>query len=256
MKPKLKPPGTKRLTLKCDEPLSSFAFKLNLRRYIAAADGVSAAARHDVRNGRSAAAAGVRAGSLGKAVQVHPIKPTLKAPGAKRLKLKCDALLSKCAFNFSLRHYSTVELARSGPACLGAAATFAEAGPATNSLLSLTCLMVQRAQSGSKCTSEPVHTRRIINFGLATRLLFISTVPAVSYLEPLVAIPSQNLEYAGNSARKRTACLTLRGGGRERARHGAAAADRDAPARARGRAVQVDPMKPTLKASGSLEISA
>ena len=33
MKPKLKAPGTKRLTLKCDEPLSSFAFKFNLRRY-------------------------------------------------------------------------------------------------------------------------------------------------------------------------------------------------------------------------------
>ena len=32
----------------------------------------------------------------------------------------------------------TVELARSGPACLGAAATFAEAGPATNSLPSST----------------------------------------------------------------------------------------------------------------------
>jgi hypothetical protein len=34
MKPKLKAPGTKRLTLKCDGTLSSFAFKFNLRRYI------------------------------------------------------------------------------------------------------------------------------------------------------------------------------------------------------------------------------
>ena len=33
MKPKLKALGTKRLTLKRDEPLSSFAFKFNLRRY-------------------------------------------------------------------------------------------------------------------------------------------------------------------------------------------------------------------------------
>jgi hypothetical protein len=33
IKPKLKPPGTKRLKLNCDEPLSSFAFKFNLRRY-------------------------------------------------------------------------------------------------------------------------------------------------------------------------------------------------------------------------------
>jgi hypothetical protein len=34
MKPTLKPPGTKRLKLIHDEPLSKFAFKFNLRRYI------------------------------------------------------------------------------------------------------------------------------------------------------------------------------------------------------------------------------
>jgi hypothetical protein len=33
MKPKLKPPGTKRLKLKCDKLLSTSAFKINLRRY-------------------------------------------------------------------------------------------------------------------------------------------------------------------------------------------------------------------------------
>jgi hypothetical protein len=32
----LKPPGTKHLKLKCDEPLSNFAFKFNLRRHILA----------------------------------------------------------------------------------------------------------------------------------------------------------------------------------------------------------------------------
>ena len=32
----MKPPGTKRLKLICDEPVSSFAFKLYLRRYIMA----------------------------------------------------------------------------------------------------------------------------------------------------------------------------------------------------------------------------
>ena len=36
MKPKLKPPGTERLKLKCDTVLSSFAFKFDLRRYTAA----------------------------------------------------------------------------------------------------------------------------------------------------------------------------------------------------------------------------
>jgi hypothetical protein len=39
-------------------------------------------------------------------VQVDPIKPTLKAPGTKRLKLKCDLLLSNFAFKFNLRRYT------------------------------------------------------------------------------------------------------------------------------------------------------
>ena len=33
IKPKLKPPGTHRLKLKCDTLLSNYAFKFNLRRY-------------------------------------------------------------------------------------------------------------------------------------------------------------------------------------------------------------------------------
>jgi hypothetical protein len=36
MKPKLNPPGTKRLKLNCDILLSSSAVKINLRRYILA----------------------------------------------------------------------------------------------------------------------------------------------------------------------------------------------------------------------------
>jgi hypothetical protein len=34
------------------------------------------------------------------------MKPRLKAPGSKRLKLKCDILLSTSAFKFNLRRYS------------------------------------------------------------------------------------------------------------------------------------------------------
>ncbi len=47
-----------------------------------------------------------RAQQRGKAVQVDPIKPTLKAPGTKRLKLKYDKLLSSFAFDFNLRRYN------------------------------------------------------------------------------------------------------------------------------------------------------
>ena len=55
-----------RLRLNCDELVSSFAFNSNLRRY-------------NVGVGRQ------RVGPHGKAVQVEPIKPTLKAPGSLEL---------------------------------------------------------------------------------------------------------------------------------------------------------------------------
>ena len=38
-------------------------------------------------------------------MQVPPIKPALKAPGTKHLKLKCDTLLLTSAFKFNLRRY-------------------------------------------------------------------------------------------------------------------------------------------------------
>jgi len=42
----------------------------------------------------------------GRAVQVYPIKPKLKPPGTKRLKLNCDVLLSTSAFKINLRRYN------------------------------------------------------------------------------------------------------------------------------------------------------
>jgi hypothetical protein len=42
----------------------------------------------------------------GRAVQVDPIKPKLKPPGTKRLKLQYDEPLSKYAFKFNLRRYT------------------------------------------------------------------------------------------------------------------------------------------------------
>ena len=43
----------------------------------------------------------------GRAVQVDPMKPQLKLPGTKRLKLECDVLLSTSAFKFNVRRYTT-----------------------------------------------------------------------------------------------------------------------------------------------------
>ena len=42
---------------------------------------------------------------VGRAVQVDPIKPTLKLSGSERLKLISDELLLNLAFNFYLRRY-------------------------------------------------------------------------------------------------------------------------------------------------------
>jgi len=44
---------------------------------------------------------------LGKAVQVDPIKPVLKAPGTMRLNLRDGKLLSRFAFEINLRRYSS-----------------------------------------------------------------------------------------------------------------------------------------------------
>jgi len=43
---------------------------------------------------------------LGRVVQVDPVKPKLKLPGTKRLKLKCHVLRSTSAFRFNLRRYT------------------------------------------------------------------------------------------------------------------------------------------------------
>jgi hypothetical protein len=42
-------------------------------------------------------------------VQVDPMKPTLKPPGTKRLKLKCDILLLASGFKLNLRRYSEAD---------------------------------------------------------------------------------------------------------------------------------------------------
>jgi len=43
-------------------------------------------------------------------VRVEPIKPTLKAPGTKRLKLQYHDLLSSTPFKFNVRRYTLVAM--------------------------------------------------------------------------------------------------------------------------------------------------
>jgi hypothetical protein len=101
MKFKLKPPGTQRWKLRCDVLLSTSAFKLNLRRFSEGRAGLVAVRRPDAR---------------GRAVQVDPMVPKLKPPGEKRLKRKCDILLSTSAFKFKLRRYSAAAAGGGGAA--------------------------------------------------------------------------------------------------------------------------------------------
>ena len=44
-------------------------------------------------------------------MQVDPMNPKLKPPGTKRLKLKCDILLSTSGFKLNLRRYKEVDVA-------------------------------------------------------------------------------------------------------------------------------------------------
>jgi hypothetical protein len=63
-----------------------------------------------VRPHQRGAPARQEAGTRGRAVQVDPIKHTLKAPGPQRLKLEYDGLLSNFAFKFNWRRYIKGEL--------------------------------------------------------------------------------------------------------------------------------------------------
>ena len=61
----------------------------------------------------------------GRAVQVDPLKPMLKPPGTKRLKLNYDILLSTSAFKFNLRCYTmATEAAKREAAAAAEAATW------------------------------------------------------------------------------------------------------------------------------------
>jgi len=66
------------------------------------------------------------AGAVGKAVQVDPIKPTLKAAGTKRLKLKYDGTAFKFCFQFQF-----------APLHIGRPPPFAESASASQEDMSL-----------------------------------------------------------------------------------------------------------------------
>jgi hypothetical protein len=87
----------------CFQCCHNFAFKFNLRCYNK--DEQYNAQVNELKQAMQAKRDG------GGAVQVYPMKPTLKAPGSKRLSPKCEEPLSDFAFKFKLRHYTTAAAA-------------------------------------------------------------------------------------------------------------------------------------------------
>ena len=73
---------------------------------------------------------GVLRRRLGRAVQVDPIKPMLKAPGTKRLKLKYNKLLSSFAFKINLRRFTLAHGRAEGGDMPAAAALYYSRGQA------------------------------------------------------------------------------------------------------------------------------
>jgi hypothetical protein len=108
IKPTSKAPGIKRLKPQHEKLLSKFAFNFNLRHYSMDRDA-AAGVRDRLRDARFAA----QDDAPGRAVQLDPIKPNLKPPGTKRLKLNHMNLLSSFAFNFNLRRYILASCIRS-----------------------------------------------------------------------------------------------------------------------------------------------
>jgi hypothetical protein len=110
MKPKFKPPGTKRLKLEYDGLLSSFAFKFNLRRYtMAELRGRMEAAERDAADSRAqvmrveGAAAAAAAGARESFEQVQQRVGAEQGGDARRL----DALSSEAGAYTRSRQSST-----------------------------------------------------------------------------------------------------------------------------------------------------
>jgi len=118
----LKPPGTKHLKLKCDELLSSFAFKFKLRRYNMAMNHIggklllfqstlpSVGAGRLLNRGDDHRSAGT---DKVRRCRANLSNPSRKGLGLCVLKLQYDEPLSKFAFNFNLRRYNKEHLLRS-----------------------------------------------------------------------------------------------------------------------------------------------
>ena len=101
MTPTLKAPGTKRLKLKNDEPVSNVAFKFNLRRYtkVAALQQLNAGVIGDLKTARGEAAEAREATSRSKTAAMKSIKDAKAAAGqaSAAADKKLSATMSRAA---------------------------------------------------------------------------------------------------------------------------------------------------------------
>ena len=143
-------------------------------------------------------------------MQLGPIRLKFKPPGIKHLKLKCDILLSTSAFKFNLYRYPKVARA-AAEATERASASSSSAAAAASAAAAIAATAAYRRLAGIE-RLQSRYTCRLLRDG------FRSWV-------------SHSREVRAAAAEEAAA---------------AAAAERQC----RGRAVQVDPMNPTLKPPG------
>ena len=146
-------------------------------------------------------------------MQADPFKPTLKPPGTERLKLKCDTQLSTFAFKFNLRRYSE------DPPAFRAAQARREKE----------ALALPAPGDEDNDETEMLEDMAGRGKGKRRRKALPSSATRAAHQ---AALPAPPLSAANTSA-------------------AIAAAFKAAAAPAPGRAVQVDPIKPTLRAPGS-----
>jgi hypothetical protein len=91
MKPMLKAPGTKRLKLKYDQPLSSFAFNFNFRRYTM--EAVAAAEKDQVGQGSKYVNRRRRRSLLAELSAADPARPILTR---EELAWVAGAMVGRC----------------------------------------------------------------------------------------------------------------------------------------------------------------
>jgi len=119
-------------------------------------------------------------------VQVDPIKPTFKAPGTERLKLKYEELLSSFGFEFNLRRYSLVAAVPALPPSV------APRLRQWHALLDARRTLTRRVEEAEYGLSD-ANLRQMPDF--ETRVRVLQSMVGVRVCVPLAFVLSENLQF-------------------------------------------------------------